>query len=433
MGFFSRRFSHLIPFKYPNFGKLFFGQFISNVGSQFSYIALQFLIFDLTGDIKAMAILAMAEAIPMILIGPWAGVIVDRIDRKYSMAFANIGQAVVIFLIPVTQFFDNRVLWILLLAFFNSIFARFFFPARGASIPKLIDDKRDLFAANSLSAGLYQVSMLIGPMLAGVVIGIGGYDIPFIIDSFTFIISAFFILWINKSLKADQKPKQKPLQDLIEGGRFAISFQPILYLLFVFSMLMLAGGASIILIIPHLEINFGLINQGERELVFGIMSSFSALLGIIIALYLARKKRLEKPITLITVTLLLAGILLIGFGFADNLIILTLFWVGFGAIEVFIAIPLQTIAQEAVPDALRGKIFSFLNLSMTVFQIIGMGVISVLASTFIGIRGSLKLSGLMLIIFFIIGLIWLKNKKLESIANVKREEYYFKHSIKELE
>lgn len=120
-----------------------------------------------------MAILAMAEAIPMILIGPWAGVIVDRVDRKYSMAFANIGQAVVIFLIPVTQFFDNRVLWILLLAFFNSIFARFFFPARGASIPKLIDDKRDLFAANSLSAGLYQVSMLIGPMLAGVVIGIG--------------------------------------------------------------------------------------------------------------------------------------------------------------------------------------------------------------------------------------------------------------------
>ena len=97
-------------------------------------------------------------------------------------------------------------------------------------------------------------------------------------------------------------------------------------------MLMLAGGASIILIIPHLELNFGLINQGERELVFGIMSSFSALLGIIIALYLARKKRLEKPITLITVTLLLAGILLIGFGFADSLIILTLFWVGFGAI-----------------------------------------------------------------------------------------------------
>ena len=198
-------------------------------------------------------------------------------------------------------------------------------------------------------------------------------------------------------------------------------------------MLMLAGGASIILIIPHLELNFGLINQGERELVFGIMSSFSALLGIIIALYLARKKRLEKPITLITLTLLLAGILLIGFGFADSLIILTLSWVGFGAIEVFIAIPLQTIAQEAVPDELRGKIFSFLNLSMTVFQIIGMGVIGVLASTFIGIRGSLKLSGLMLIIFFVIGFIWLKNKKLESLANVKREEYYFKHSIKELE
>ena len=96
--------------KYPNFGKLFFAQFISNIGSQLSYIALQFLIFDLTGDIYAMAVLAIAEAIPMILIGPWAGVLIDRVDRKYVMTFANLGQALVIFLIPLTKLFENRVL-----------------------------------------------------------------------------------------------------------------------------------------------------------------------------------------------------------------------------------------------------------------------------------------------------------------------------------
>ncbi len=425
------RLSQLIPFKYPNFGKLFLGQFVSNIGSQFSYIALQFLIFDLTGNIYAMAILAMAEAIPMILIGPWAGVIIDRIDRKYAMGFANLAQAVIIFLIPITKYLGNRVWWIIGLAFLNSISARFFFPARGASIPKLIDDKNDLFAANSLSAGIYQVSVLIGPMLAGLIIGIGGYDIPFIIDAFSFIFSAFCIFWINKSLKAERELKQQqPLQDLIMGGRFVVSFQPIFYLLFVFSILMFAGGASMILIIPHLEINFGLVRQGDRELIFGIMSSFSALLGIIIAFLLSRKRRLGKPITLITMTMLLAGVLLIGFGFAGDLITLTLTWVGFGAIEVFIAIPLQTIAQETVPDELRGKIFSFINLSMTIFQILGMGVISVLASSPLGIRNSLKFNGIILIIFFGFGLFWLKNKRLEAITDTKREEYYTKHRIK---
>jgi MFS family permease len=430
VAFISHRLSQFIPVKYPNFGKLFFGQFISNIGSQFSYIALQFLIFDLTGDIYAMAVLAIAEAIPMILIGPWAGVLIDRVDRKYVMTFANLGQAVVIFLIPLTQLFNNRVLWIIGLAFINSTFARFFFPARGASIPKLIGDKNDLLAANSLSAGIYQVSVLIGPMLAGIIIGIGGYDIPFFIDSISFLVSALCILWINVSLKAERSHKQQPLQDLIIGGRYIVNFQPIFYLLFIFSILMFAGGASMILIIPHLELNFGLVEQGQRELIFGIMSSFSALLGIIIAILLSRKKRLGKPISLITVTLLLAGILLIGFGFAEDLIMLTLTWVGFGAIEVFIAIPLQTLAQETVPDELRGKIFSFLNLSMTVFQILGMGIISVIASSSIGIRGSLKVNGIILIVFFLIGVFWLRKKKLEELADIKRKEYYLKHSIK---
>ncbi|MFX0183410.1 MAG: MFS transporter [Candidatus Hodarchaeota archaeon] len=416
--------SRFLPFKYPNFGKLFFGQFISNIGSQFSFIALQFLIFDLTGEIQAMALLAIAETIPMILIGPWAGVIIDRIDRKYSMAFANIAQAFVIFMIPITRAFPNRTIWIFGLAFLNSTFARFFFPARGASIPKLIDDKNDLFAANSLSAGAYQVSALIGPMLAGVVIGTMGYDIPFFIDASSFIVSAFCILWIEKSLKADIELNQQPLQDLIIGGRFVFKFQPILYLLVVFSVLMFAGGASLILIIPYLQTEFGLVEQGPRELVFGIMAASSAAVGMTFAFLLSRKKRIGKPITLITVTLLLAGIMLIGFGTAPNLLILGLFWIGFGTIEVCVAIPLQTITQETVPDELRGKIFSFINLSITVSQILGMGIISTIASTPVGIRGSLVTSGIILILFFGIGYLWLTKKHLELIADRKREEYY---------
>ena len=128
-----------LPFKYPDFGKLFIGQFISNIGSQFSYIALQFLIFDLTGEIAAMAILAIAEVIPMILIGPFAGVIIDRYDRKYIMALANFSQAFVIFMIPATAIFSgvDRIIAIIVLAFLNSTFNRFFFPARGGLYPKI--------------------------------------------------------------------------------------------------------------------------------------------------------------------------------------------------------------------------------------------------------------------------------------------------------
>ncbi|UCE12826.1 MAG: MFS transporter [Candidatus Heimdallarchaeota archaeon] len=416
--------SRFVFLKYPNFGKLLLGQLVSNIGSQFSYIAILFLVYDLTGEIYAMAILSVAQAIPMILIGPWAGVVVDKIDRKYAMVFADIGQALAIILIPLTASFpDNvRIWWIIGIAFCNATFARFFYPARGASIPKLVEDNKDLLAANSLSAVAYQTSALVGPLSAGIIIGLFGYEVPFLIDSLSFFFSAICILLINRSLKAVNLSKQKPLQDLITGGRYVIGFLPLLYLLIVFSVLMFAGGASMILIVPYLETEFGLVEQGTREFIFGLMTSFSAALGILIAFLLSRRTHISRPVTLISVTTVLAGVILVIFGAAPNLWVVGLAWIGFGAIEVFIGIPLQTIAQETVPDALRGKIFSFINLSITVSQVIGMGIISVIANTSVGIRGSLMLSGILLSVFFVFGIVFLIRKQLESLVEIRRNE-----------
>lgn len=420
----GRTTSKFIFLKYPNFGKLLLGQLVSNIGSQFSYIAILFLVYDLTGEIYAMAILSVAQAIPMILIGPWAGVVVDKIDRKYAMAFADIGQALAILIIPLSASFPDkvRIWWIIGIAFCNATFARFFYPARGASIPKLVEDNKDLLAANSLSAATYQTSALIGPLFAGIIIGTMGYGIPFFIDSLSFFFSAFCILLINRSLRASNLSKQKPLQDLITGGRYVIRFLPLFYLLIVFSVLMFAGGASLILIVPYLETEFGLIEQGTGEFIFGLMTSFSAMVGLTIAFLFSRRTRVSRPVTLISVTTMLAGVILVVLGAAPNLWIVGLAWIGFGAIEVFIGIPLQTIAQETVPDALRGKIFSFINLSITVSQVIGMGIVSVIASTSIGIRGSLILNGILLSIFFVFGLVFLNKKQLESLVEIRRNE-----------
>ena len=118
-----------------------------------------------------------------------------------------------------------------------------------------------------------------------------------------------------------------------------------------------------------------------------------------------------------------AGIILIIIGNAPNLLVVGLAWIGFGTIEVSIGIPLQTIAQETVPDELRGKIFSFLNLSMTISQIIGMGIISALASFWLGIRGSFMLNGAILLCFFLLGYIWLKQKDIEKLVREKRKEF----------
>ncbi|MHA1237582.1 MAG: MFS transporter [Candidatus Hodarchaeales archaeon] len=127
--------------------------------------------------------------------------------------------------------------------------------------------------------------------------------------------------------------------------------------------------------------------------------------------------------TLITYSLVMAGFILIGFGMAPNIAVLALAWIGFGTIEVIVGIPMQTIAQETVPDHLRGKVFSFINLSISVSQIIGMGIVSILA-TFLAIRGTFIFNGLIMVIFSFVGFYWIKKKSLEAIARVKREEFH---------
>lgn len=367
-----------------------------------------------------MALLAISETIPMILIGPFAGIIIDRVDRKYAMIFANLSQSIIIGLIPFTAFLPNRIFWVFLLAFLNSTCNRFFFPARGASIPKLIDKKEDLFAANSLSAGAYQVSALIGPMLAGISLGFIGYDLPFIFDSISFIISAVFIFSIPLNLKADKQSESSPLTDLIEGGNFILHYAPILYLLVIFSILMFAGGGSLILIIPYLEEVFGFTETGPREFVYGVMTAMSASVGMTAALLLSRKKRLNRPILVITISLMIAGFMLIGFSLSPNIYVLGFFWIGFGTIEVLVGIPLQTLAQETVPDQLRGKTFSFINLSITISQILGMGLVGILAESPLGIRGSLFANGVFLLIAFVFGVNWITRKRLDAQAEEKR-------------
>ncbi|MHA1168227.1 MAG: MFS transporter [Candidatus Hodarchaeales archaeon] len=417
-----------IPLKYPEFGKLLVAQIISNTGSQFSYVALQFLVYELTQSVFIMALLAIAEVLPMILIGPWAGVIVDKFDRKHVMSAASVVQACAVGLIPVTVIFgEYRVLFIMLLAFVNSTGARFFFPARGASIPKLVD-KEHLFSANSLSAASFQLTLLIGPVFAGMIIALSGYDLPFMIDSVSFITGAVIILTMKTNLKVENsstpetiRAERNPLNDLKEGLRFAINFPPVLYIVAIFSLLMFFGGSTLMMIIPYLEEELGLTEKGIREMYFGIISGMSALVGLVFAIIISKKKELSRPLKIMTSTLILVAFILFTFSLAKDLLTVALIWTSFGMVQVFIGIPLQTLTQLTVPDHLRGKIFSFLNLSISTAQILGMGMVGVLA-TFLGIRPSFLVNSFLLLFSAFVCLVFLRKRDYDSEIIRKRKE-----------
>jgi len=418
--------------QFPEYRKLWSAQLVNNIGNQFTYLALQFLVYSLTQSTVAMGILAICQTLPMITIGPYIGVLVDRYDRKKIMTRSNLAQAVLLFCIPLTRFLPQRVYWIYGLAFLLGTTTRFFFPSRGASIPKLVS-KETLLPANSLSAATYQITLLIGPMAAGFLVARMGYDIAFYIDMLGFLISAFFIQKITTDLRPDRQhsladsnltelssaERTSVGSDLKVAYRFLQGYSAMSYVIILFAVLLFGFGSSMILTIPFLN---ELTTPFPAEEAFGIMSSLAAATGLTVAVILGRKNRLSWPLTLLTSACILAGIMMIGFSFAPDFYTLAFFWTFFGMLQVFAMIPFQTLAQETIPDALRGKIFSLFNLVITSTQISGMALGGFLADSF-GIRTTYLINGTMVGVASVIGLLILVMKHFERDVRRRRQEF----------
>jgi MFS family permease len=136
--------------------------------------------------------LVIASALPMLLLGPVAGVFVDRWDRKRTMIISDLLRALLVLLCLLVRTPDQ--VWIYyVVAFLMSCVSRFFFPAQNAALPLIVPDKDELLTANGLMQIVQTAGLLIGPALAGFSIGLWGAQVAFLADSATYLISAVAI------------------------------------------------------------------------------------------------------------------------------------------------------------------------------------------------------------------------------------------------
>ncbi|MHA2153189.1 MAG: MFS transporter, partial [Candidatus Thorarchaeota archaeon] len=178
-----------------DFSYLWSGQLVSNIGTAISSLALMFYAFDLTGSAMSMAILAMAQVLPVVVFAGFVGVYVDQWNRKKIMIASDVVRAITILLIPLTVYFPTvmpTIYWVYLLTFIYATANAWFFPARSASIPNLVEGD-ELVAANSLSQMTFQVVQLVVPPVGGLLVALlaPDYFLAFALTSSTFVFSAF--------------------------------------------------------------------------------------------------------------------------------------------------------------------------------------------------------------------------------------------------
>ena len=173
-----------------NFGWLWVGQVLSQIGDGVSKVALLFFVYDLTGSALKMTVIGILETIPPLVLGPFVGVSLDRIPKRAAMIVIDVTRAVLLTVIPLLYALGLLTLMRLyVLVFAVALFSMAFGPALNAAIPLLVKQNQ-LTRANAIMQSSTIIGQLLGPAISGVLIAVIGAPYALYITAGAFILSA---------------------------------------------------------------------------------------------------------------------------------------------------------------------------------------------------------------------------------------------------
>ena len=343
--------------KNKSFRNLWFGQVVSELGDWLNSIAIYALILKLSDSGMAMAGAMMAKLLPIVLISPIAGIVVDRVDRKVVMISSDLLRFVVVLGFLFIE--DQSALWfIYALVIIEISLSGFFEPARSAIIPSLVP-KEHLVTANALSGSTWSVMLAFGAALGGVVVSLFGIRVAFMVDACTFLISAWFISKIPSVTKPDKNSKNKNgFQELTDAMNFLRKEPLVLVLSLLKSGLAVAGG--IMTLIPLMASQL-ITKPAMLSLGVGILYSARGL-GAAVGPLLVKKLFGETTTVLnwsIAAAFFLKALSYLFIGNSSNMLTLSL---GVAAATLFgsiIWVFSSALIHLSTPDKYLGRVFSF--------------------------------------------------------------------------
>jgi len=221
------------------------GQIVSQLGDWFSAITIQALLFSYTQSATSLLWFMVASMLPNFLLGPVAGVIVDRLPRKTVMIGADLIRAVIAF--GLLGFRGPETAWVAYacVAGISSLTA-FFEPARISTLPKITSDE-ELVTANALSAVTWSILLTSGAVIGGVVGRYLGPDAAFVLNGVSFLASACLLRRMAVPPTEGSTEPSRGFGDLLDGYRYVKAHPEIFAALTVKLGWGLAGGIQVLL------------------------------------------------------------------------------------------------------------------------------------------------------------------------------------------
>jgi len=408
------RFAHAWrALRHRNFRLFVEGQSVSLIGTWMTRVATSWLVYRLTGSALLLGLVGFAGQIPTFLLAPFAGVLVDRTNRRtlliWTQALAAV-QSLALAALTIAKIVT--IYEILGLAVLQGLINAFDMPVRQSFLIQMVEDKQDLGNAIALNSSMVNLARLIGPALAGIIIGAVGEGYCFLIDGVSYLAVIVSLFLMRITVAPPKRQTTSMLQQLSEGWTYVRGFSPIRTILLLFAVISLTGMPYLVLM-PIFASK--VLHGGPHTL--GWLMGASGVGALASALLLALKKSVRGLTSAIRTAAYLFGASLILFGLSRNLWLsmLLMMLTGFGMMQGLASS--NTVIQTLVPETMRGRVMSYYTVAFVGMAPFGSLLAGGLAHAF-GAPHAVMITGACCLV----GAVWFSTR-LKAIRVVMRPIY----------
>ncbi len=339
--------------RHRNYRLLWMGQFISVSGSLMQNAAILWHVYAVAQSPLALGVVGLVRVLPVVGFSFLSGMVADSFDRRKVMLVSQTGMAVCALALGALAFTGVKATWpIYLVAALSAAFGAFDLPARQALIPSIVPPE-DLPNAFSVNAAMWQSAAIMGPAMAGVVIGRFGLEWAYWINALSFL--AVIAALLDMRLKANAPSGERPrvnLASAIEGLQFVRRTPIILSSMLLDFFATFFSSATALLPIYAKDI----LRVGAEG--YGWLYAAEAVGALGISVVLTFLRRIPRQGATLLIAVMIYGLATIVFGFATAFPIAFLALATVGAADTLSMVIRNTVRQLHTPDHIRGRMVS---------------------------------------------------------------------------
>jgi MFS family permease len=344
-----------------NYRLFFAGQIVSLIGTWMSQTASLWLVYHLSSSPFLLGVVGFSSLIPIFFLAPFAGVLIDRVNRHRLLVGTQVGSMLQSFALAGLVLADViTVRHLILLSLIQGVINAVDMPARQALVVEFVERREHLGNAIALNSSLFNLARLLGPAIAGFVIAAIGPGLCFLLDGFSYAAVIVALLAMRLRQRPPRAATHHPWVELKQGFHYAFGFAPIGALIVLVAAIS-ATGFSYTVLTPVFARD---VFHGDARTLGWLMSA-SGVGALSAALYLGSRRTVRGLGNVITFGALAMGSGLIGFAASRwlPLSLPCLTMVGLGG--VLLMASSNTLVQTMVDDDKRGRVMSIFSMAFT--------------------------------------------------------------------